>query len=233
MRYSLPFWLLWVAFVAYAFLLAPPDNPDETWALIQNLSTGNIEGINPVIVALFNLMGIWPIIYGCLLFIDGRSQRIWAFPFAIAAFAVGAFALLPYLALRKPRQPFVGEKNWFLAIQDSRWLALALTLGALPLLGFAILQGDWAAFFQQWQTSRFIHVMTLDFCMLWLLFPVLMVDDMAKRGMTSRSLWWAISFIPMVGALGYLLARSPLPSAPDGSTSPADSYATPSSPSAS
>lgn len=230
MRYSLPFWLLWVAFVGYAFLLAPPDDPDVTWALIQNLSTGNIEGINPVIVALFNLMGIWPLIYGCVLFIDGRSQKIWAFPFAIASFAVGAFALLPYLALRQPRKPFVGKKNWFLKIQDSRWLALALTLGALPLLGFAILQGDWADFFQQWQTSRFIHVMTLDFCMLWLLFPVLMVDDRAKRGMGGRSLWWAISFIPMVGALVYLLARPPLSEAPDESPSPTDSYASPSSP---
>jgi hypothetical protein len=186
-----------------------------------------------VIVALFNLMGIWPLIYGGVLFIDGRSQRIWAFPFAIASFAVGAFALLPYLALRRPRQPFVGQKNWVLQIFDSRWLAAALTLGALPLLGFALVQGNWADFWQQWQSSRFIHVMTLDFCMLWLLFPVLMVDDMAHRGMTSRRLWWAVSFIPMVGALAYLLARPALPGAPDESPSPLDSYAGASSPSGS
>jgi len=33
------FGLLWVGFVTYAFLLAPPDQPD-TFELIKNLSTG-------------------------------------------------------------------------------------------------------------------------------------------------------------------------------------------------
>ncbi|HEY9708000.1 MAG TPA: DUF2834 domain-containing protein, partial [Oculatellaceae cyanobacterium] len=89
------FWLLWVSVVAYAFLLAPPDQPN-TVELIKNLSTGKWEGINPLIVTLFNIMGIWPLIYGCLVFIDGREQKIPAWLFASASFGVGAFALLPY-----------------------------------------------------------------------------------------------------------------------------------------
>ena len=77
------FWLVWVGFVGYAFLLAPPNQPD-TFELIINLSTGKWEGINPLIVALFYIMGVWPMIYGCLLFFDGREQKIPAWPFAAA-----------------------------------------------------------------------------------------------------------------------------------------------------
>ncbi|HEY9608224.1 MAG TPA: DUF2834 domain-containing protein, partial [Allocoleopsis sp.] len=99
MTRKLGFGLLWLSIVIYAFFLAPPNQPD-TFELIKNLSTGNWGGINPLIISLFNIMGIWPMIYGCLMFIDGRDQKIPAWPFAAGSFGVGAFALLPYLALR-------------------------------------------------------------------------------------------------------------------------------------
>ncbi len=204
------FWLLWVGTVAYAFLLAPPNQPD-TLELIKNLSTGKWEGINPLIIALFNIMGIWPMIYACLMFIDGREQKIPAWPFAALSFGVGAFALLPYLALRQPNQEFTGSKDIFLKLLDSRWLGIALTLGTMVLLSFGLLKGDWGDFIQQWQTNRFIHVMSLDFCLLCLLFPALLGDDMARRGLKSSSLLWAVALVPLVGSLLYLCIRPPLP----------------------
>ncbi len=204
------FWLLWVGTVAYAFLLAPPNQPD-TLELIKNLSTGKWEGINPLIIALFNIMGIWPMIYSCLLFIDGRQQKISAWLFAAASFGVGAFALLPYLALREPNQEFTGSKGIFLKLLDSRWIGVALTLGTLVLLGFGLIKGDWGDFIQQWQTRRFIHVMSLDFCLLCLLFPSLLGDDMARRGLKNSQLFWAVTLIPLVGPLLYLCLRPALP----------------------
>jgi hypothetical protein len=110
MSRKIGFWLLWIAFSTYAFVFAPPDSPD-TVALITNLSTGKIAGINPLIVALFNIMGVWPLIYSCVLFADGRGQKIPAWIFATLSFGVGAFALLPYLALREPNPEFSGTKN--------------------------------------------------------------------------------------------------------------------------
>ena len=47
---KIAFWLLWVCFGLYAFLLAPPSQPD-TLELIQKLSTGEWENINPLIVS--------------------------------------------------------------------------------------------------------------------------------------------------------------------------------------
>ena len=203
------FGLLWVGFVSYAFFLAPPDRPD-TWALIQNLSTGNLQGINPLIVALFNIMGVWPIIYSCLLFIDGRGQKLPAWPFAAASFAVGAFALLPYLALRQPNPQFTGNKNVFLKVLDSRITGIFLILGAAGLVAYGLVNGDWGDFIRQWQTSRFIHVMSLDFCLLSALFPALLGDDMARRGIKNPALFWTVSLIPLFGPLAYLCLRKPV-----------------------
>lgn len=75
------FGLLWLGFIVYAFFLAPPNRPD-TFELIKNLSIGQWQGINPLVIALFNLMGIWPVIYSALVFIDGRGQKIPAWQFA-------------------------------------------------------------------------------------------------------------------------------------------------------
>ena len=210
MNKKIGFWLLWVGFVAYAFLLAPPDRPD-TFELIKNLSTGQWEGINPLVVSLFNIMGVWPMIYSCLLFIDGRVQKIPAWPFAALSFGVGAFALLPYLALRQPTTEFAGTKNFFLKLLDSRLTGVALTIGSAIIVAYGLVNGDWANFVQQWQTSRFIHVMSWDFCLLCLLFPALLGDDMARRGLKNSQLFWLTALIPLFGPLVYLCVRPPLP----------------------
>lgn len=206
---KIAFWLLWLGFVTYAFLLAPPDQPD-TFELIKNLSTGQWEGINPLIVSLFNIMGIWPLIYSCLLFNDGRTQKIPAWPFATVSFGVGAFALLPYLALRETNTEFVGSKNAFLSLLDSRLTGIALTIGTVVLLAYGLKDGNWQDFIQQWQSSRFIHVMSLDFCLLCLLFPTLLRDDMARRGLKNPQLFWLTALLPLFGPLIYLCVRPPL-----------------------
>lgn len=201
------FSLLWLGLIGYGFIFAPPDDP-ATLELIINLSTGNWEGINPLIIALFNLMGIWPLIYACLLFIDGRGQKIPAWPFVTLSFGVGAFGLLPYLALRQPNPQFNGEKDLLLKILDSRITGIILTLGAVILLSFGFLQGDWGNFIQQWKSSRFIHVMSLDFCLLCGLFPAILGDDLTRRGVKNTLVFWVISFLPLIGPLVYLCLRT-------------------------
>lgn len=214
------FWLVWFSFVIYAFGFAPPNQPD-TLQLIQHLVTGQIQGINPLIVALFNILGIFPVIYACVLLIDGRMQKIRAYPFVLGSFATGAFAVLPYLALREPNGEFKGQKTWLLQVLDSRWVGGGVTIAAILLLFFGFTQGDWADFVLQWQTSRFIHVMSLDFCLLCLLFPFILKDDMARRGWNNLSLFWAVSLVPFLGAAIYLLMRPALPNSAQSAIPPA------------
>ncbi|PSR17205.1 DUF2834 domain-containing protein [filamentous cyanobacterium CCP3] len=203
------FWGVWLGFILYAFILAPPDRPD-TADLILRLSTGDWQGINPIFVALFNAMGIWPMVYAALALVDGAGQKLRAWPFVVGSFAVGAFALLPYLALRQPNSSFDGSKSSLLRRLESRWLGAVLGAGAIALAAFALLNGNWPDFWQQWQTSRFIHVTSLDFCALWLLFPVLLKDDMARRGLNQPWITAAVLALPLVGACLYLALRPPL-----------------------
>ncbi|MBD2410285.1 DUF2834 domain-containing protein [Nostoc calcicola FACHB-389] len=207
---KIAFGLLWLGFIVYAFFLSPPEQPD-TLELIKKLSIIQWQGINPLIIALFNLMGIWPVIYSAIVSIDGRGQKIPGWLFAIASFAVGAFALLPYLALREPNQKFVGKKNTLLKLLDSRVTGFILSVASVILVAYGLTGGDWVNFVQQWQTNRFIHVMSLDFCLLCLLFPTLVGDDMARRGWKNPQLLWITALIPLFGALIYLCVRPPLP----------------------
>lgn len=207
--YPFVFWALWLGFILYSFILAPPDRPD-TADLILRLSTGAWDGINPVVVALFNAMGIWPMVYAAMALVDGQGQKLRAWPFVVGSFAVGAFALLPYLALRQPNPSFSGAKSVLIKLVDSRWLGSLLAAGAIALASLALLKGDWPDFWQQWQTSRFIHVTSIDFVALWLLFPVLLKDDMARRGLTQTWITAAVWALPLVGACLYLTLRPPL-----------------------
>lgn len=209
MRQTLILWLIWLCFIGYAFAFAPPNHPD-TLALIQDLSTGQWSEINPAIVALFNAMGIWPLIYSALLFADGRGQSLPAWPFAVGSFAFGAFALLPYLALRHPNPTFRREPDRLIRLLDSRWLGWAIAIGTVGLLTYGAIWGDWSDFVQQWQNSRFIHVMSLDFCLLCGLVGTLLGDDMARRSLSDRRLYWAIVLLPLVGVIGYLCTRPSL-----------------------
>lgn len=203
------FWGIWVGLIVYAFRFAPPNQPD-TFQLIQRLSTGDWDGINPLIVALFNLMGVWPIIYACVVIADGRLQSIPAWPFTLLSFGVGAFALLPYLGLRQPNPEFRGDKNLLIRILDSRITGIILTLIAITITSYGLMGADWNDFITQWQSGRFIHVMSLDFCLLALLFPSLLKDDMAKRGMNNDILFWGVTLLPLFGPLLYLCIRHPL-----------------------
>ncbi|MDM7327056.1 MAG: DUF2834 domain-containing protein [Thermosynechococcus sp. Uc] len=202
------FAVLWLGLIVYSFAFAPPDQP-QTMVMIQQLATGDWQGINPLIVSLFNLMGVWPLIYTALLVVDGQEQRFLAWPFAVFSFAVGAFALLPYFILRQPAPIFTGEINRGVRLWESRITATGIGLLAVGFLSYGLIAGNWADFWQQWQTSRFVHVMTLDFCLLSLLFPFLLIDDWQRRGIeNSPWRWWSV--VPLLGALGYLLLRPPL-----------------------
>ena len=207
MKNKLIFGLIWLVFTIYAFLLAPPNNPN-TLDLIINLSSGKFQDINPLIIALFNLMGILPIIYTCFLLFDGRSQKIPAWIFVTGSFGFGAFAILPYLGLRQPSTVWSGEKNTLLKVLESPITGIFITIGTILLLFWGITNGDWSDFIQQWHTSKFIHVMSLDFCVLCLLLPVIIKDDLARRNIDNPLIFWIITLIPLFGTLAYLCFRS-------------------------
>ncbi len=209
---KLVLWLVWFGFIGYVFVFAPPLQPD-TFQPVQTLLSGKIPSINPVIISVFSLIGIWLLIYSALIFPDDRMQKLPAWAFILASVGTGIIGLIPYLALRKPNQNFVGRKDAWLELFDSRSTGIILLFSTLILLASALFFGDWSAFLYEFQTNRFIHAMSLAFCIFCLLFPypTLLSDDMARRGLNSNSqLFQIAAWVPLLGPLAYLCLRLPL-----------------------
>lgn len=195
-------WLIWLGFIVYVLWFAPPLNVKLPYLL------------NPVVLSAFSMVGIWLLIYSCLVFADGRMQRISAWGFMLASIASGTIGLIPYLALREPNQEFSGEKDAWLALLDSKATGIVLTISTIVLLLFAIVLGDWSLFVQSFQTDKFIHGMSLALVLFALLFPypTLLSDDMARRGLIKESqFFWIVALIPLFGPLAYLCLRPNIP----------------------
>ncbi len=207
---SIALWLLWLGFIFYILLFAPPFQPD-TFQPIQILFRGRLPYINPVLISLFSLIGVWILIYSCLIFADGQMQRLPVWIFVLASLGSGILSLIPYLALRQPNSEFAGSKDAWLALLDSRATGIILTVSTAILLGYGALLGNWADFVYEFQTNRFVHGMSLAFCLFCLLFPypTLLSDDRARRGLMTDTQW--LDWIPLFGALFYLCSRPPLP----------------------
>jgi hypothetical protein len=211
MNQKLPLWLLWASFIVYLLLLAPPFHWELTKSLIISLLTLQWNTINPIIFSLFSLVGVWILIYSCLLFFDGKMQTLPFYPFAILSLGTGVIGLIPYLALRQPNTEFTGTKDAWLQLLDSRSTGIGLMLFTLGLLVYALVAGDWGEFWQLFNSDRFIHGMSLAFALFCLLFPTVLGDDMARRGYLRESrLFWFIALVPLLGPLAYLCLRSPI-----------------------
>lgn len=203
---------IWASFVVYTIRLAPLDQP-ETWAIAKRLLTLQWGDLNAYLVAIFCLMGVWPMIFACLMFFDGRMQKIPAWPYFLGSNGTGVLCLLPYLILRQPNQEFQGAKDWWLQQLDQRSLGIGLLVTTIGLFAYAFLVGNWTDFVYQWHTVHFVHLISIDFCLMCLIFPIstLLADDMARRKFTNSTWFWIASAVPLFGPLAYLCVRSPLP----------------------
>ena len=202
-------WSVWLGFILYVLLFAPPLQAD-TFQPVQTLLTGQIPRINPVFLSLFSMIGVWLLIYSCLIFADGRMQKLPAWAFMLASVGSGTIGLIPYLALREPNQQFSGKKYVWLEWLDSHSTGGILTVSTIVLLAIGCFFGDWSNFMHEFNTNRFIHAMSLAFCLFCLLFPfpTLLSDDMARRGLISNSqFFWLVASIPLFGPLIYLCLR--------------------------
>ncbi len=203
--------LLWLAFTTYAFGFAPTANPADPGGMNEIVALIQGKG-EPLILALFNVMGLIPVLYLFLLIPDGHGQKLPAWPFGILMFAIGAFVLIPYLVFRKPHSEWPQPKKAGLAVRifDVRWLALffvALTVGTLA---NGVIHGNWSIFIEQWQQSRFINVMSFDFVLSSLLLGILIPDDLKRRGVKDSPFQWS-GALPLVGPMVYLVLRPDLP----------------------
>ena len=84
------------------------------------------------------------------------------------------------------------------------FVALALAV----LLVFIAGRGSLPDYVYWFRRSAFVHLMTVDLLVLTLLFPALLRDDMARRGVSGEEgLGRAALAVPLLGPALYLLRR--------------------------
>jgi hypothetical protein len=199
--------VLLAADILYAALFAPKGDPPGN--LFVELALGQGPARNPAVWGVFQLLGVVPLMYWALLFPDGRGQRMWAWPFALGMMAFGAFSLLPYLILRRPYTdagPGAGNLavRWF----GGRAFAIFVALALMALLLILMVWGNLTGYVFWFRHSNFVNVMTVDLLVLTLLFPILLRDDMARRGVADDSTLGLVALgIPLLGPAYYLVRR--------------------------
>ncbi|CAL9111919.1 unnamed protein product [Musa textilis] len=209
----------------YVFQLAPDQTPYRDMYFLQKLL--NLRGddgfvMNQVVVALWYIMGLWPLVYSMLLLPTGRSSRskIPVWPFLLLSFFGGAYALIPYFVLWKPPPPAVGEdeiRGWPLNFLESKITAAVTVAAGMGMIIYAgLADGDvWEEFYQYFRESKFIHITCIDFSLLTAFSPFWVYNDMTARRWLNKGSWLLpIALVPFIGPALYLLLRPSLSALP-------------------
>lgn len=216
--------------VYYAFALSPNQTPYRDFFFVQKLL--NLKGddgfrMNEVLVALWNVMPLWSILYSMLLLPTARSanSKIPIWPFLLLSSFFGAFALIPYFILWSPPPPPVEEEEigkWPLNFLESKITAGVVFAAGLGLVTYAGLSTEevWTEFFQYFRESRLVHATSLDFTMLSAFSAFWVYNDMTARRWYDKGSWLLpVALVPVVGPALYILLRPSLSSLPTASSS--------------
>ncbi|GEN54538.1 hypothetical protein [Halobacillus faecis] len=189
----------WVVFILYALLLAPDGN----LGYLNQLITMNDP--DPFLLMVFSFLGIYPLLYVALLIDEDRSGLpLW--PFLLGMFMLGAFALMPYFFLSRARNKREGRiPYWLVKVFHARMFISFLVVVTIALLWYGVSQGYFWFYWHDFQTSNFVHVMTIDFMVLSILTIFVIYWKERRYGKVNRMHWFGS--IPILGALFYMFIR--------------------------
>ncbi|MGV2965886.1 hypothetical protein [Paenibacillus sp. AGC30] len=204
--------LVWIAFIAYALLLAPGQSPGSD-LIFKELIT--MQSKEPWLLTVFSWLGIFPAVYACMLLrtsVKERGGRVPAWPFVILSFGLGAFALLPYYVWSSSANRASGyaslhfgrqRKSGIGRVAAHKLTHVVLLLLTLGTAFYAMTQGHPDVYMEAFNQSAFVHIMTIDFVLLTLLSMIAIYRD-TKVSRRSAA-WTAAGIFPIVGPLIYLL----------------------------
>ncbi|XP_051151899.1 uncharacterized protein LOC127265915 [Andrographis paniculata] len=213
----------WLGLMYYVFFLAPNQTPTTDVYFVKKLlfwiRDDGFE-MNRVLVAVWNMMGIWPLVYSMLLIPTARSykSKIPVWPFLLLSLFGGIYALLPYFVLWRPPSPPVAKselKGRALKILDSKITAGIALAGGIGLMVYGLSAGGdgWKEFYQYFQASKITHITTIDFLLCSAFAPFWVYNDMTTRKWGDKGSWLIpVSAVPLLGPSIYLLLRPSLSS---------------------
>jgi len=201
---------LWLLLVGYTSFFAPTGAPSATVTLIVDAILLRTDRVDAGVIAVFNLLGIWPLLYAALLLAEGSGRTLKAWPFVLGSCFLGAFALLPYLALREDDGRFLGTHSGLVRFFEMRLVGIILFSITLTLVIFGLSRGEQSGYLTLFSVEPFVHIMSLDFLVLCSVFPSVLAADMERRGMTDARLFWLITAVPLLGPAFYIAFRPAL-----------------------
>lgn len=191
----LAFWLL---LICYALFLTPVEGNLDYVALLFSL-----DEPEPLIMAVFFLLWIWPVVFGLLLLENDRSS-IKAWPYVMFSFLFGAFALLPYFIFHRDLRNGVNRtSNRIQEIIKNPFFPFTLFVFTMIFLIYGLVYGSIEVYREAFYASRFIHVMTIDFGVLVLL-SILGITHHAYHQKGHGTRLCVLGIIPIIGPLFYL-----------------------------
>lgn len=212
----------WAVFSVYAFILSPGGDAAAQAAdteLLKTMASNPFDGaVNPVFAGLFNALGLLPIINMSILLPGGKDQKpLPALPFVVGSFALGFFALGPYLGLREYRPQVAKDDvtgvSKFLETKANGAFVTASAVGLIAYVATHFGDNTVADFLQLFGSSRFAHISSLDFTVLSLCNYATISEDMRRRDWFSPGKAMAFTAVPLLGPAAYLLLRPSLPEA--------------------
>lgn len=211
---------LWLGLGSVAAFVAPKGTADFDAGLVTTLVSAPFSGaVNPIFEALFNSLGVVPAVYAALLLPGAKDQpRIPTVPPLAASFALGFFALGPYLIAREPRTEPTARSSLGWAtrtIFESKIFAGANAAFAAFLIayGAANFTSDVAdGFVAMWrEQSALACVSSCDLAVLSIAMYGAVAEDMRRRGCHDGVKAAAFCAVPVLGPCVYLLTRPSLP----------------------
>lgn len=192
--------ILWCLLVGEAWLLSPEGEamPEWVWAAIA----GDWGAHDPWVVAHFMLMGVWPLILISQTADRWLTRPVPLLPFTLGTMALGAFILLPGLALTGSQRHPVGRVG---ALTRHPLAQGVLALSAVGLGVWALLTGSPAAWVDAVQTDPFLHIMAFDSLVVWLT-SVLLAWDSTQTS-EGQGPPWTLTLLPVVGTCWWTARR--------------------------
>lgn len=161
----------------------------------------NVNKVDVMEIAVFNALGVWPLIAFAFLFRDPRSLF-----FLCASFFGGMFALLPYLIFFRKDANNRVERPTDVFEKSTQYVSMIAIIGLL-LVVYAVSLGSVQRFKSAFWTKPFTHVMSVDFLCFWIASADWIRVDCSRSSVLRPYRFVAMSFalIPIVGPSFYLL----------------------------